>query len=102
MIHFDDDEYWAYMDNEAIESEEYTDILNTAIHEIGHAIGIDHIEAKPEAIMAPFYRYTRDAFGNYIPPKLTTFDIAAAQAIYGARKMKTNDEDDNGYNPPSN
>lgn len=48
--------------------------LSTAIHEFGHAIGLDH-SANPDAIMYPYYN------GKI---ELSREDINGAQAIYGA------------------
>jgi len=48
--------------------------LSTAIHELGHAIGLDH-SANQNAIMYPYYN------GKI---ELSSEDISGAQAIYGA------------------
>lgn len=48
--------------------------LSTAIHELGHAIGLGH-SANPNAIMYPYYN------GKI---ELSSEDISGAQAIYGA------------------
>ncbi len=74
-MHFDDAERW---------STDPTDptsflLLATAIHELGHGLGLDHNPEDPSAVMFPSY----DAFN----PKtaLSPDDIAGVQALYGAR-----------------
>uniref|UniRef100_A0A914C8T2 Uncharacterized protein n=1 Tax=Acrobeloides nanus TaxID=290746 RepID=A0A914C8T2_9BILA len=37
------------------------------------------------AIMAPVYLPTLDSYGNYMPPRLTSYDVGAARKIYGRR-----------------
>ncbi|MEQ1697695.1 MAG: matrixin family metalloprotease [Hyphomicrobiaceae bacterium] len=53
------------------------DLKYTFIHEIGHAIGLDH-PGKTGAVMA--YRYDETV------PSLTPTDIAAVQSIYGPNR----------------
>jgi hypothetical protein len=50
-------------------------VLNTALHEIGHSIGLDHSDV-PRSIMRGF-------IGDVLQPD----DIAGAQFIYGARTV---------------
>ena len=51
-------------------------LLQTAAHEIGHALGLEHSEVQG-ALMAPFYR-------GYKPTlRLAEDDIAAIQACSG-------------------
>uniref|UniRef100_A0A914DWT4 Peptidase metallopeptidase domain-containing protein n=1 Tax=Acrobeloides nanus TaxID=290746 RepID=A0A914DWT4_9BILA len=85
-IHFDDDEDWVYMDAGKIENETHIDLLNTAVHEIGHALGLSHIGKVESAIMAPYYKPTIDSDGNYMPPHLTLHDISAVRKIYKPRR----------------
>jgi predicted Zn-dependent protease len=58
-------------------------VLNIALHEIGHAIGVEHIIKSESAIMAPLYQPTMDSYGSYMAPKLTAEDVGAARKIYG-------------------
>jgi len=75
--HFDDDESWTYQNPKG------TDLLQVAIHEIGHTVGLAHTNVKG-AIMYPFYT-------GYTPnPHLTDDDIKAIQILYGAPKQIQN------------
>uniref|UniRef100_A0A914XXW1 Peptidase metallopeptidase domain-containing protein n=1 Tax=Panagrolaimus superbus TaxID=310955 RepID=A0A914XXW1_9BILA len=82
-VHFDDDDFWAA--NDAAKFKQgYMDAYVVAVHEIGHAIGIDHISDQA-AIMRPALGPNLDRNGNYRFNELSSKDIAAAQAIYGRR-----------------
>lgn len=70
-VHFDDAENWVIGDGGA-------DIYTTAVHELGHALGISHSQAK-KSIMTPVYRYSSDL-------KLDGDDINAIQELYGVRE----------------
>lgn len=70
-IHFDTAETWDLSDVGA-----GFNIFRVALHEIGHAIGLDH-ETAVTALMNPFYTEST-ALG------LLADDIAGAQFIYGA------------------
>ena len=70
-IHFDDDETWTINGEK-----DTTDYTWTALHEIGHALGLRHSNEQ-SAIMWPW-------FTGYKPDtKLTQDDINGIQAIYG-------------------
>ncbi|XP_055346365.1 matrix metalloproteinase-14-like [Paramacrobiotus metropolitanus] len=76
-VHFDDDEGWT------LSSYNGVNLLQTAAHEIGHALGLEHSEVQG-ALMAPFYR-------GYKPTlRLAEDDIAAIQALYGDMPTKKN------------
>ncbi|XP_030835726.1 matrix metalloproteinase-17-like [Strongylocentrotus purpuratus] len=68
--HFDDSE--TFSDGSA----EGTNLLQVAIHEFGHSLGLQHSDVN-DAIMYPYYR-------GYIPDiTLDRDDIAGIQALYG-------------------
>ncbi|XP_028393335.1 matrix metalloproteinase-25-like isoform X2 [Dendronephthya gigantea] len=70
-IHFDDDEIWTINGEQGT-----TDYTWTALHEIGHALGLRH-SREESAIMWPW-------FTGYKPnTRLTRDDINGIQAIYG-------------------
>jgi hypothetical protein len=70
-VHFDDEEHWT-LDKPGVG----TDFMWTAVHEIGHAIGVDH-STYWDAIMYPYYT-------GYKPNlKLHEDDIMAIEAKYG-------------------
>ncbi|MGB0716512.1 MAG: matrixin family metalloprotease [Phycisphaerae bacterium] len=72
--HFDEAELWTG-DNDPSGSE--TRLLETAIHELGHGLGLAHSE-DPEAIMFPNY----DPFSPSL--QLMPDDIAGIQSLYGS------------------
>jgi hypothetical protein len=70
-IHFDDDEIWTINGEQ-----DTTDYTWTALHEIGHALGLRH-SREQDAVMWPW-------FTGYKPDtRLTQDDISGIQAIYG-------------------
>lgn len=70
-IHFDDDETWSLNGRQGT-----TDLLWTSLHEIGHAIGLEHSQ-KRDAIMWPWFE------GYQAGLKLRQDDISGIQSIYG-------------------
>jgi hypothetical protein len=66
-MHFNNDESWTV--GGAI------DLYSVALHETGHALGLGHSDL-PTAVMYPYYQQETG---------LTSDDIAAVQALYGAR-----------------
>uniref|UniRef100_A0A0N5AX08 ZnMc domain-containing protein n=1 Tax=Syphacia muris TaxID=451379 RepID=A0A0N5AX08_9BILA len=84
FVHFDDEEYWVYRNENKLRRYPFTDLLNVAIHEIGHTLGLDHSEAD-DAIMNAQYNYPFDRYGRYIGGTLREDDIRRIQQLYGSR-----------------
>ena len=79
--HFDDGETWSGTDRDT--RSHVVRLLETAIHEIGHGLGIDHNSRIKAAIMYPDY----DPFE--VKVRLSQDDIDAIQRLYGARDGST-------------
>lgn len=62
-----------------IGSSTYPDILGCALHEIGHALGLDHSSVSGAIMRSTFPRMSGPGTGY-----LTSDDVAGIQAIYGA------------------
>lgn len=69
-VHFDDAEHWT----DTIPSSD-RDLVSAAIHELGHAIGLEH-STNQDSVMFPILRPRRT---------LHSEDVAAVQSLYGGR-----------------
>ena len=78
-VHFDDAESWTVGNVGDLG----IDLLQVAVHEIGHSLGLDHSQ-DPEAIMFPSYSSYKAGLD------LAEDDIKAIQALYGAPRAKRN------------
>ncbi|KAM3718064.1 Matrix metalloproteinase-C [Dirofilaria immitis] len=54
VIHFDIDEKWVIMNSSELSRYDTVDLLQTAVHEIGHVLGLEHSWEK-NSVMSPFY-----------------------------------------------
>lgn len=70
-----------------------TDLLQVAVHEIGHTLGLQHSSA-PGSVMSPLYSYS-------YPPELSKDDERRIQSLYGVKviQSKKNELDTNDIIP---
>jgi len=75
-IHFDNEEKWTVDPNSGI------DFIEVCLHELGHALGLDHEPSPPDgqnAIMNPFYGSRFSGLGTAF---LLADDIAGVRCLY--------------------
>ncbi|KAF4077141.1 hypothetical protein AMELA_G00204620 [Ameiurus melas] len=70
-VHFDYDEHWTLANGMG------TDMLQVAVHEIGHTLGLQH-STGPGSVMSAIYSFS-------YPPQLSKDDEMRIQSLYGAR-----------------
>ncbi|XP_028398595.1 72 kDa type IV collagenase-like [Dendronephthya gigantea] len=75
-VHFDDDETWILKKGDI-----GTDFYWTALHEIGHALGLDHSNYQ-NAVMYPFYTGFKDNL------QLNEDDVKGIRYLYGMPVIK--------------
>ncbi|KAI5612797.1 stromelysin-3 [Silurus asotus] len=83
-VHFDYDEYWTLGNGMG------TDLLQVAVHEFGHTLGLQHSRTSG-SVMSPYYSFS-------YPPQLNKDDEKGIQFLYGikiipqrAPELDTND-----------
>lgn len=83
-IHFDEDEQWIIEDPSRLKDDPaVVDFYTVAVHEIGHALGVQHLRQQ-EAIMYPIYMPPDvGPDGRVKPLKLSQYDIEAIERLYG-------------------
>ena len=74
-VHFDDDEQWVLSKQKS-----GTDFYWTALHEIGHSLGLDHSNYK-QAVMYPFYTGFKENLA------LNEDDIDGIRHLYGKHNL---------------
>ncbi|XP_053505139.1 stromelysin-3 [Ictalurus furcatus] len=72
-VHFDYDEHWTLGNGMG------TDMLQVAVHEIGHTLGLQH-STDPGSVMSAIYSFS-------YPPQLSKDDEMRIQSLYGVRTV---------------
>ncbi|KAK2827677.1 hypothetical protein Q7C36_018603 [Tachysurus vachellii] len=73
-VHFDYDEQWTLGNGMG------TDLLQVAVHELGHTLGLQHSNS-PGSVMSPFYIYSDK-------PQLSKDDERRIQSLYGVKVVQ--------------
>lgn len=73
-VHFDAEELWI-VDRERREENGEYDFYTVAMHEIGHALGLQHVD-DPDSVMYPWYR------GTFTGNRLPELDHARVRDLY--------------------
>lgn len=81
-LHFDSDENWIYTAKTENHEDSAQNIFATAIHELGHSLGLDHNPENSEAIMYPMINHKWQTAEAH----LNADDIAQVRALYGHRR----------------
>lgn len=79
-VAIDSGEGWVWNGSDYVDNVYEASMLATLIHEIGHAIGLDHEDTKPSIM------------GTYSDPDITTltsYDISLIRSLYGGRYTGT-------------
>ncbi len=82
-VHFDDEEPWEVERRYDSSGREAKQLLQTAAHEIGHSLGLQHSKDR-DSLMAPFYR------GWLEEVRLEQDDLDGIRAIYGKPRREVN------------
>nr|XP_039257639.1 uncharacterized protein LOC120334235 [Styela clava] len=79
-LHFDSQEPW-YLASDKKQDRKKKDVYTTALHELGHIIGLLHSE-DDKAVMAPYYRY----LGTFDEFRMPEDEMKGVTKMYGDPK----------------